>query len=167
MQTKKEKAFSLIEVMIFVVVFSLFFITAATIVTTTLRISNTNQNKIKATHYVEDLGEWLKSEKELNWGGVIYSGSPKSFTEQVTIKYNPLKSSTDFCFNASPIDAWPSSGTINCDFTLNNQFRRIATFSATVVDNYVNQISASISTEWKEGGAVKSISVQKTFSIWE
>jgi len=162
-----KNAFSLVEVLIFVVVFSLFFVTAATIVTSTLRITTENQNKIKANHYVEELGEWLRSEKEINWGGTIYLGSGpiNSFTEQVTIlNPNPV---TDFCFNSSPIIEWPSSGTANCGFSMDGQFRRIATFSATISDSYVNQIAANISTEWHDGAAVKVTTIRKIFSIWE
>lgn len=164
---KTKKAFSLVEVLIFVVVFSLFFITAATIVTTTLRITTTNQNKVKATHYIEELSEWLRSEKEVNWGGTIYSGSGpvSSFTEQVTL-LNP-NPKTDFCFNFSPIVEWPTTGASNCNFTMDGQFRRIATFSATISDSYVNQIAATISTEWHDGVGIKSATVQKIFSIWE
>ena len=93
------KAFSLIEVLIFVVVFSLFFVTAASIVTTTLRITKENQNKIKASHYVEELREWLRSEKETNWGGSIYVGSINSFTEQVS-QSSPT---TGFCLIHPPL----------------------------------------------------------------
>lgn len=160
---KKTSAFSLIEVLIFVVVFSLFFVTAASIVTSTLRITKENQNKIKASHYVEELREWLRSEKETNWGGSIYVGSISSFTEQVS-QSSPT---TSFCFNSSPIASWPSSGTFNCEFTLDSQFRRIATFSATIVSGFVNQISANISTEWKNGEEIRSIPLQSVFSIWE
>jgi Tfp pilus assembly protein PilV len=157
------KAFSLIEVLIFVVVFSLLFITAAAIVTSTLRVTKENQNKIKASHFVEELREWLRSEKETNWGGSVYVGSVNSFTEQVT-QSSPT---TSFCFNSSPISAWPSTGTSNCNFTLDGQFRRIATFSATVVNGFVNQISANISTEWKNGEEIRLIPLQSVFSIWE
>lgn len=157
------KAFSLIEVLIFVVVFSLFFIIAASIVTSTLRITKENQNKIKASHYVEELREWLRSEKETNWGGSIYVGSINSFTEQVS-QSSPT---TSFCFNSSPIASWPAIGTTNCNFTLDGQYRRIATFSATIVNGFVNQISANISTEWKSGEEIRSIPLQSVFSIWE
>lgn len=161
-----DSAFSLIEVLIFVVVFSLFFITAASIVTSTLRLTKENQNKIKATHYVEEMREWLRSEKEINWGGNIYVSSVNSFTEQVTL-YNLPLNKTDFCFNSSPIVQWPSSGSANCGFTLDGQYRRIATFSASIVDGFVKQISANISTEWKDGEEVRTIPLQAVYSIWE
>lgn len=160
---KNQKAFSLIEVLIFVVVFSLFFVTAASVVTSTLRITKENQNKIKASHYLEELREWLRSEKETNWGGSIYVGSINSFTEQVS-QSSP---STSFCFNSSPIGSWPASGTFNCGFSLEGQYRRIATFSATIVNGFVNQISANISTDWKDGEEIRSIPLQSVFSIWE
>lgn len=172
MKNMQIKAFSLIEVLIFVVVFSLFFIIAATVVVSTLRITTTNQNKIKATHFNDELGEWLRSEKEVNWGGAVYvegSGDADSFTEQSTLQYstNP-NNNTSFCFDTALTQSWPSSGTTLCDFSLESKFRRMATFSADLTaDNYVTQITAIITTEWKEGNSVRSSSIQKVFSIWE
>lgn len=161
-------AFSLIEVLVFVTVFSLFFVIASTVVTTTLRITKENQNKIRATHYAEELREWLLSEKEINWGGTVYNGSaPESFTEQTTALNNP-SAKVSMCFNTSPIETWPGRGAGTCYLNMDDQFRRIATFSASVVDGeYVKQISAEIEVEWKEGAVMKKVPIKTAFSIWE
>lgn len=173
---KKQAAFSLVEVLIFTTVFALFFVLAATVVTTTLRITKENQNKIKATHYAEELKEWLQSEKEIDWGGTVFTGSFDTFTEIATQAnpppYTGAIPDTDFCFNASPIGDWPNrvaeGNPDNCYLMLENQFRRIATFSATVIDGeYVKQVSADISVSWKDGNMLRSIPLQVTFSIWE
>ena len=172
MNKNQIKAFSLVEVLIFVVIFSLFFVVAASVVISSLRVTTTNQNKIKATHFNDELSEWLRSEKEINWGGLLYTPpqSADSFTEQATIEYP----NTSFCFNTTPIVKWETSGSFSCDFSLDNHFRRIATFSAVlaptiapVSPNYANQIKATITTEWMEGASVRSSVVNKLFSIWE
>lgn len=166
-KSKSNKSgFSLVEVLVFVTIFSLFFVIAATVVTTTLRITKENQNKIRATHYAEELKEWLTSEKEINWGGAEYVSSVGSFTEQVTQVHGVVDKS-DFCFNASPIAAWPNLGAGACYMNLDNRFRRIASFSATPVNGYIKQVSASIAVEWLEGNVPKKVPLQVEFSVWE
>lgn len=160
------KGFSLVEVLIFVTIFSLFFIIAATVITTTLRITKENQNKIKATHLAEELKEWLTSEKEINWGGNEYVSTVTSFTEQTTQSHATLPY-TDFCFNDSPIPMWPNPGVSGCYMTLDGQFRRIATFSATPVGGYIKQVNAKIEVEWLEGAILKKVPVSVEFSVWE
>lgn len=166
MKTNKSKTtgFSLIEVLVFITVFSLFFIIAASVVTTTLRITKQNQNKIKATHYAEELKEWLQAEKEINWGGTAFSTQVTSFTEHTTIS----PTLTDFCFNDNPISDWPNTGTSACYMMLDNQFRRIATFSASSVDNgYIKQINGDISVEWMDGKILHKVPLKVVFSVWE
>lgn len=173
-KASNTKAFSLIEVLIFTTVFSLFFVLASTVVTTTLRITKENQNKIRATHYVEELKEWLQTEKEINWGGTAYSGSAiTNFTEYATQAYPPPYNTlpipdTDYCFNTAPVTAWPARGASNCNLMLDNQFRRIATFSASSIEGgYIKQISADISVEWNEGKIIYKVPLKVVFSVWE
>lgn len=168
---KHLKSFSLIEVLIFVSILSLFFVTAAMVIVAVLQNTTTNQNKIKATHYVEELRSWIQSEKEINWGGEIYNPDNPvvSFTQQIS------QPQTDFCFNSSPITSWPSNaGASNCDFSLDNDFRRIATFSAVLADptsspggSYINQVSVNILVEWKDGARIYSTPLKTVFTIWE
>jgi len=167
---KMLKSFSLIEVLIFVSILSLFFVTAAMVIVAVLQNTTTNQNKIIATHYAEELRSWLQSEKETNWGGEIYIAPPIiNFTQHVS---QPL---TDFCFNTSPVAGWPlSAGASNCGFSLDNGFRRIATFSAIFADpttspggTYINQVGVNISVEWMDRGRLYSSPLKTVFSIWE
>jgi hypothetical protein len=74
---------------------------------------------------------------------------------------------TTFCFNDPELSGWPSPGASNCYMTMGGQYRRIATFSATVVAGFVNQIAVSVSVDWKDGNKLKSVPIQSVFSIWE
>ena len=164
-----EKAFSLIEVLVFVTIFGLFFVLAASVVTTTLRITRQNQNKIKATHYAEELREWIDSEREFDWGGEAYSAgvitSTTPFTERVT-QYYPSTNYADYCFNDPQLSSWPSRGVNSCYLQLDNGFRRIATFSANP-GTYINQVSVKIAVEWLEGEKLMTVPLNAVFSIWE
>ena len=64
---KFTKGFSLVEVMVFVSILGVFFITAISVSIYTLRDMRTSQNRVFATKYAQDMVEWLKSEKETNW----------------------------------------------------------------------------------------------------
>lgn len=168
-----NNGFSLIEVLIFVSVFSLFFVMAAAVMTTSLKITKQNQDKILATHYAEDLQEWLEAEKNINWGGAVCNScaitSKSGFTEIIT----QTPGTNSFCFNDitlhdnTTVNGWPPLGVSNCQMTMGGRYRRIATFSASVVDNFVNQVNVTISVDWMDGGHVKSVPLQSAFSIWE
>ncbi len=107
-----KKSFSLIEVLIFVTILTLFFIVAAAVIITSLRDMKISEHKILATRYAEELMEWLRSDKEVDWGGTTCSGNcpdpvlPANFTEKAT-KCQSLQCT--FCFNTTPISAWPTS----------------------------------------------------------
>ncbi len=153
--------------MIFTTVFSLFFVLAASVITTSLRITKANQKKVIATHYAEELREWLQAEKEINWGGTTYAGGLiTNFTEQVT---QSTPASTEFCFNTAPLSpSWPSKGVGSCYFELEGQYRRMATFSATLMEgNFVKQISVRFSVEWKDGNYLYSVPLKAVYSVWE
>jgi len=58
------KGFTLIEILIFTSIVSVFFITAAAVSAFSLSIMRTNENRIYATHYAEEVSEWLLNEKD-------------------------------------------------------------------------------------------------------
>lgn len=71
MKFKKKsfrQAFSLIEVLIFVTILALFFVVAAAVTTAVLRDIGINTKRVEAAHRSEELLEWLKYQKDLNWG---------------------------------------------------------------------------------------------------
>src|SRR3989344_1556770 len=133
MLKKNLQSFSLIEIMIFIVILSIFFIMAASVVTITLRNMKYNENKIRATHYSNQLEEWLRSQKELDWGGEVCNGCayPTNFTQIVTQSGNVDDDyRTFFCFNNSPIENWQNLGSC-MDYSLDSKFKREVIFSST------------------------------------
>lgn len=71
MKSKLIKSFSLIEVLIFITILSLFFIAAMTVTVFSLRSMKNQEYKILATHLAEEAIEWIKSEKEDDWSAFI------------------------------------------------------------------------------------------------
>jgi hypothetical protein len=155
------------EVLIFKSILSVFFVVAASIVTVSVRMTKTNMHRITATHLAEELYEWLRSEKEANWGGGTFAGGVSSFTERVT------QMPPGFCFNMGSL-SWPASPgwQSDCTFSLfpnvnDLGYRRYATFSATTVGSYVNQVNVAVSVEWTESGQSFAVPINGVFSIWE
>jgi prepilin-type N-terminal cleavage/methylation domain-containing protein len=62
-----KKGFSLVEVLVFVTILSLFFVAAMAVTTYSLRTMKTNQYKILAAHFAEEGLEWLRGQKEDDW----------------------------------------------------------------------------------------------------
>lgn len=71
MKSKLIKSFSLIEILIFITILSLFFIAAMTITVFSLKSMKDQEYKILATHLAEEAVEWIKSEKEDDWSTFI------------------------------------------------------------------------------------------------
>lgn len=67
MHKKIKKSFSLIEILVFVTILSLVFISAIAVTTYSLKAMKFNQYKILANHYAEEGLEWVKSQKEEDW----------------------------------------------------------------------------------------------------
>ena len=156
-----KKSFTLIEVLIFVTILSLFFVAAAAVTIVSLRNLKVQEHKILATRYAQELVEWLRGEKEENWGGELYNiNNPvDSFTEKIT----KFRSSQAVCFNS--LD-W--NNTSPCTYSLDSFFKRTASFTwNSNFENYIYQVNASILVEWQELGQTYQVPINSIFTIWE
>lgn len=165
----RRDSFTLVEVLLFVSILSVFFVLAASVVTVTLRNMKFNEHKIKALHYSRQLEDWLRVQKEIDWGGDQCSGSccaiACNFTQRVTQgSLNPK-----FCFNNFPISEWPAANLLgfDCDYSLDSIFSREVQFQSLPADSYINQVSLIITTSWLELGLQKSVTSTTIFSIFE
>ena len=141
----RKKSFTLIEVLIFVTILSLFFVTAAAVTITSLRNLKIQENKILATRYAQELLEWLRGEKEADWN---------NFT---------TKNNT-YCFNSSPIPSWGSAG--NCsNYGLNNLYKREVNLNPQGNPPY--QVNVSITVSWQELGQIYQVPLNTVFTVWE
>ncbi len=143
--------FSLVEVLIFVSVVALFFVIAATISSFSLRVSKSNENKILATRYAEELVEWLRGEKEADWEA--FKG----------------KADKTYCFYKSPIGTWDNSKTIGpCSgYELGNPplFNRELQISTITSDP--NQLNIVVTVSWQDGQNTFNVPLRTVFSRFE
>jgi type II secretory pathway pseudopilin PulG len=125
--------FTLIEVLVFVSVFSTALVTILSGVIYSSAAFQDSKIKIIATHYNEELAEWTKYQKELNGYNAIYNRISE-----------PLWTST-YCFNTAELTDWPTIGGCGTDFTLDGMFKRELTISRRTED----ELSIEIKTYWK------------------
>ncbi|MFN4212440.1 MAG: hypothetical protein ACK4FL_00525 [Microgenomates group bacterium] len=148
MNKKKSQSFSLIEVLVFTSILSLFFVVAAAVATASLRNMKINEHKILATRYAEELLEWLRGEKETDWNTFISRSN-----------------NTTYCFSISPITSWPSQGSCSGYNGLNPAiYKRELTL--TTVGGGI-QVNVSIVVSWQELGNTYSVPINTVFTVWE
>lgn len=141
-----KNSFSLIEVLIFVTILSLFLIVAAAIITASMRQNTLKIHMLKATHYNEQLLDWIRNEKEINWSDFVAHAQNNTY-----------------CFNSDSF-TWIS----NCNSTLGDVYKRYAVFATTVSDDGVpTQVAVAIHTDWQEAGNTYTNKLDSLFTVWE
>ncbi|OGK18344.1 hypothetical protein A3G67_03565 [Candidatus Roizmanbacteria bacterium RIFCSPLOWO2_12_FULL_40_12] len=144
---KVSRGFSLVEVLVFVSVLAVFFVVAAAISSVSLRVSKSNENKLRATHYAEELTEWLRGRKEEDWDAFLKN-------RQGT-----------WCFNNTPLTNWPSSGTCLSSSYLDTIFKREAVISDPVPND--DQLNVSVTVSWSEAANTFNVPLKTVFSRFE
>jgi type II secretory pathway pseudopilin PulG len=105
-----KRGFSLLEVIIFLGIFSVFFLSATSIITFILSQSKLSEQRIMAAKHAEELLEWLKGERDADW--VTFS-TAKATTSGKT-----------WCFSESPIMNWPTTEGSCDEYNLVSLYKR-------------------------------------------
>ncbi len=139
---KNFKSFSLIEVLVFITILSIFFIAGLSISLYSLNTLKLAEHKTLASYYGQEAIEWLKKEKELNWDDFI------------------IKASTNgkiYCLNEL---TW-SEGNCN-SFSLNNFYKR----EVLLIQNN-NSVNVNLNIYWLEKNNVNNINIKTVLNLWE
>lgn len=147
-----KQSFTLVEILVFLTILSLLFITAAAITTYSLKSLKMQENKIIAANYANQLLEWLRGQKENDWN-------------QFTSKSSTI--GTIYCFNdnLSLNSNFLTSGPC-ANYTLDQRYKREVTLT-NLTNNPTTQIKVSIAVKWEEGGNIFKVPIDTIFSIWE
>lgn len=144
-----KKGFSLIEVLVFTGILSLFFLASMSVATFNLKNMKIQEHKILAARYAEEGVEWVREEKESDWSTFItYDTS----------------SGTTYCLNS--LD-WGSPSGCGESYSLGTPafFKRellITNFSSPV-----DRVEASITVSWKEGDSIFNVPIKTVFKLLE
>lgn len=144
MAMKKSIGFSLIEILVFATVLSLFFISAVTITTFSLRDIKIQEHKILATRYAEEASEWIKQEKEDDW--------------QIFATHNG-----DYCLK-DPI-IWTSNLCSSYDLGTPGLFKRDLTISRS--GDPIDKITTVLTVSWLENGLPQNVVLKSVYHLWE
>ncbi|PIU36904.1 hypothetical protein CO005_00505 [Candidatus Roizmanbacteria bacterium CG_4_8_14_3_um_filter_34_9] len=141
---KKFTGFTLIEVLVFVTVLSLFFISAVTITTFSLRNLKIQEHKIIATRYAEESSEWVKQEKEDDW--------------QVFASHN----GTNYCLNSL---SWTNGLCSTYSLGTPGFFKRDLILS--ISGNPTDKITTVLTVSWLENGVNQNVILKSVYNLWE
>jgi len=116
-----KQGFSLIEILVFVSVFSVALVALIGSASYSALILSNLRYKTYATRYSEELAEWLSFQRNYQGYSVIEA-----------------KQGNSYCFNDSSIDVdnWPSAGACT-GFTLNDFYKRQAVIEASGTKNKI------------------------------
>lgn len=151
----KTKGFTFVEVLIFIVLISFIFITLSYLSVITLLNSKIAEHKILAAHYSEELREWLRAQKEINWSDFFSKGD------------------LSYCFPNTPIPSWVSacgdSECGACGYFMgalpNPIFKRYVKLTKNTTPEW---LKAEIIVEWKEGSNAFKVDANTIFSsAWD
>ncbi len=150
-----KHGFSLIEVLVFVSVLALFFVVAVAVTTATIRNMQVSEHKIIATHYAEELSNWITSQKEADW---------YTFTNNYT-----STSGKTYCFKDL---SWSINRSCSgSSEMLNSFYNRYAVFTADIAPPNTTQVTVTITVSWPEPNGTPngthSVQITNVYQIWE
>ena len=152
-----NKAFTLIEIMIFVSLLSMVLIVTVGYVTRLLMNMKVGEHKIYATFYVEEVSEWLISERFADWDG--FQGRASFSATGTTYCLNDnLNLNNTIAILDSKIFPCPFNG-----ITGNNPliFRRTVTLRKNAA---ATQVIANVAVSWVDNGVTYTQQVENVYT---
>jgi type II secretory pathway pseudopilin PulG len=146
-QTVAKKGFTLVEVVIFIMLISMIFVTISYSMASTIRDTKVNEHKILGSHYADELKEWISSQRETDWPTFYAKGSPGG---------------TTYCFPNATLD-WTQVAP--CNQYLNGIYMRQAVLTTPV--GSPNQVNVDITVSFSDTGRNFTIPIHTIFSLWE
>lgn len=155
----RQQGFSLIEVIVFVSLVSIILVAAAGFTVQMLHTMSYNQHKLIATHYTNDVKEWLDGEREADWPTFVNASSASG---SVYCLNNPIAISDDISdFTPTTIALCPFTG-ISGETT--PIYRRTLVLQSA---NAGSTVTATIEVMWFENGATTSERIETVYSVWQ
>lgn len=141
-----RRGFTLIEILVFTAIVSIFYVVAAAVSAYSLGVMKTNENKVYATHYADEVNEWLRNQKESDWTTFL------------------AKSGQSYCFSSATITSWPGSGvcatTGTGSYSLGGRFNRTVTLQTSA-----SNVEAASTVSWIGlSSQIQSITIRTVFA---
>lgn len=148
---RQIEGFSLIEVLVFVTVLSLFFVSAIVVTTFSLKNMKSQEHKIIAAHLGEEGMEWIRSEKEADWTVFASRGNTAGKT---------------YCVDGD-LDWLTGNACAVSDYSLGQppKFKREVYLKNS--GSPVNQVDVIVTISWKDASEVVSIPITAIYTTRE
>lgn len=142
----RQSGLSLLEVLIFVSIVSVFFIAAGSVATISLRDIKSDENKIYATRYAEELLEWIRGEKEEDWD-----------------VFRTTRAVGVWCFHQKTL-VWPTgAAACTANQLIDSRFKR----EANLTPSGTTRVNVTITVSWFEGDKNFSIPINTILERFE
>lgn len=146
---RKFEGFSLMEVLVFISILSLFFVAAITVTTFSLRSMKASEYKILASHLAEEGMEWVKSEKEADWNEFITKDTGAGTTYCLKyLNWNSAVPCTNYTLGTPAI--------FKRELTVDNQ-----------AGSPITTTDIEVTVSWTDGTTVFELPVKTVLKVWE
>ncbi len=149
-----QKGLSLLEVLAFVTILSLIFVSIAYSTGQSIKRTKFNEQKLIATRYAEELEEWIRGEKEVDWTTFydLYAGSPGK----------------TYCFDDTVYDvnnnmSWPTEGSCNGVYGLRDTYVR----EVILTQSLNSQVQVVIEVRWRDAQNTFNVPINTILTKWE
>lgn len=160
MKQINTKGFTLIEMLVFISILSMFFVSATAITIVMIRNANENLHKMLANQYLEETFDWLQSEKEADWLEFI-AKAPEQETLVNTVELDSR--SKVYCLNDNAL-GWPQTFGSCSSYGLHAMFKR----ELYMRSNGLDRVEVAVKISWKETSTIEQKIISRTqYSIWE
>lgn len=170
----KLQGFSLIEVVVFIGVFGIFFVSATTISLTTLRNSRIAQERMIANRVAQETMDFVQSIKETDWdafsqipSAAVTNGQVCSANIRLDCRINSggIDNTVNMLHNCFYSTYTPGGIGFSCNKNISNvQYTPYITFQNTA-NQYQKNVTVTVS--WIEMGKTNQISLVKQFTPYE
>ncbi|MBP6994175.1 prepilin-type N-terminal cleavage/methylation domain-containing protein [Candidatus Woesebacteria bacterium] len=160
-RSDRTQGFTLIEVVVFVAIASIIFVTIVSFSINVIRQSLISQHKLYATRYADELAEWLRVQKELSWQDFYTKSQAPPTPNKVYCANDQLGLTTDLNSGLAIGDCVDYDGIRS---SLEPQiYKRSIAFSAQP-DNQ-KSVKGTVLVEWQEAnGTLYSVQVETLFA---
>ena len=157
-----KKGFSIIEIIVFMTLLSVVLVAGVGYTARLIITMSHNRHQLLATHYTDELKEWLGGEREVDW---------ENFQDHASV------AGIEYCLNnrldlSDTIDTILTSASLGgCSFTgvsgTDPLIYQRTLFLRKDVAETATRLRATIRVAWRDEGVLYQEEVQTVYSVWE
>lgn len=154
--------FSIIEIIVFVSLLSIILVAAVGYTVRLVFTMTHNRHKILATHYVDEVKDWLDGERESDWE--VFQGRSSTGTGTTYCMNAPLQLLTRLNTLAAGACGFNGIGAVIPTNPL--IYRRTLTLQKDQAET-ARTVTATIRVSWRDEGVLYTESIETIYSLWE